>query len=207
MGPRRLCTPRLSCRLVRESSGESRLKSTFEFLQSARQIGDVCVVDDGLSIMSNAPLVFISYRRVDSSAASRWLAESIARTFGAAHVFIDTESIRMGDAWPERIDSALSSATIVLPVIGPSWLRIPDENGRRRLDKPDDWVCNEIRHALQRGLPIIPLLLSPPPQTPSQTLMPSREALPEPIQNLSRMQGLNYATIAGRAILQRSSRD
>jgi hypothetical protein len=31
----------------------------------------------------------------------------------------------------KRIDGALASATIVLPVIGLDWLRIADENGRR----------------------------------------------------------------------------
>ena len=63
--------------------------------------------------MTRTPLVFISYRRADSSAAARWLAESIGRTFGAKHVFIDTEGIRSGEDWSDRIDSALASATIV----------------------------------------------------------------------------------------------
>src|SRR5262249_5152060 len=91
-----------------------------------------------LPVMNAEPLVFISYRRVDSSAAARWLAESIARTFGSERVFIDTESIRMGDDWPDRITRALASATIVLPVIGPTWLKVPDEHGQRRLDKARD---------------------------------------------------------------------
>jgi hypothetical protein len=52
---------------------------------------------------------------------------------------------------------------------------------RRRLDRPDDWVCGEIRHALERRLPIIPLLLS-------NTPIPPRDALPENIGNLSRIQ-------------------
>jgi pterin-4a-carbinolamine dehydratase len=127
------------------------------------------------------PLVFVSYRRADSSAAARWIADSIRRTFGVTRVFIDTDSIRMGDAWPDRIDRALQSSTILLPVIGSSWLKIVDDFGRRRLDKPDDWVCAEIRHALRSGLPIIPLLLS-------NTRMPPREALPESIGNLARIQ-------------------
>ena len=127
------------------------------------------------------PLVFISYRRADSSAASRWLAQTISTTFGPASVFIDTESIRMGDAWPERIDQALQHATILVPVIGPSWLRIADEYGRRRLDKPDDWVRNEIHHGLETRLHIIPILLS-------GTAPPKPEALPESIANLCRFQ-------------------
>lgn len=137
----------------------------------------------GLSTLEHAmePLVFISYRRADSSAASRWLADSIRRTFGPQRVFIDTESIRMADDWPDRINNALASATILLPVIGPNWLKIADEYGRRRLDRADDWVCSEIIRALQKRLPIIPLLLS-------NTPMPLREALPESIENLWRIQ-------------------
>lgn len=127
------------------------------------------------------PLVFISYRRVDSSAASRWLAQTIARTFGPQSVFIDTEAIRIGDAWPDRIDAALRSASILIPVIGPSWLRVADEDGRRRLDKDDDWVRNEIRHALETKLSIMPILLSGTPP-------PKHEALPKCISNLYRFQ-------------------
>jgi pterin-4a-carbinolamine dehydratase len=127
------------------------------------------------------PLVFISYRRADSSAASRWLAKTIRDTFGPQSVFIDTEAIRIGDEWPERIDAALMSTTILIPVIGQSWLRMADENGRRRLDKDDDWVRNEIRHALETKLHVIPILLS---NTPPLT----REALPECIGSLYRFQ-------------------
>ena len=134
--------------------------------------------------MSQAPLIFISYRRADSSAAARWLAELIGRTFGPEHIFIDTDLIRVGARWPEQIDGALASATILVAVIGPTWLRIADKAGRRRLDKSDDWVCNEIFHALQKELPLIPLLLSNEP-------MPSRETLPERIANLSLFQAFD----------------
>jgi pterin-4a-carbinolamine dehydratase len=127
-------------------------------------------------------LVFISYRRADSSAAARWLAESVGRTFGSKQVFIDTDSIRLGEAWPERIDDALASATILLPIIGPNWLRIADDDGRRRLDNVNDWVCREIRHALREEIPIIPLLLS-------NTQMPSSKALPKVIARLANVQG------------------
>jgi pterin-4a-carbinolamine dehydratase len=124
------------------------------------------------------PLVFVSYRRQDSSAAARWLAQTIARTFGSQSVFIDTEAIRTGDDWAEQIDQALESASILIPVIGPSWLRIADEYGRRRLDLDDDWVRNEILHALEHKLRVIPLLLSGTP-------LPKKEALPPGIARLT----------------------
>ena len=84
------------------------------------------------------PLAFISYRRADSSAAARWLAQTLARTFGVRSVFIDTEAIRMADDWAGRITEALAAATLLIPVIGHSWLRITDAAGRRRLDRPGD---------------------------------------------------------------------
>jgi pterin-4a-carbinolamine dehydratase len=85
---------------------------------------------------------------------------------------MDTESIRMADDWPKRIDRALRSATVLIAVIGPSWLRIADEYGRRRIDKEDDWVRNEIRYALENAVTVLPILLS-------KTPVPDRSALPE----------------------------
>ena len=130
---------------------------------------------------SPEPLAFVSYRRTDSSAASRWLANSIARTFGSQSVFIDTESIRMSDDWAQRINDALAAATLLIPVIGPRWLSSTDEDHRRRIDKDDDWVHNEILHALEAKLRILPLLLS-------RTPMPEAKALPKPIAGLARLQ-------------------
>jgi pterin-4a-carbinolamine dehydratase len=87
----------------------------------------------------------------------------------------------MADDWPDRINNALANATILVPIIGPGWLRIADDYGRRRLDQPDDWVCNEILHALQNKIPVIPIILS-------NTKIPVREALPKSIDNLWRIQ-------------------
>ncbi|WP_431825273.1 4a-hydroxytetrahydrobiopterin dehydratase [Burkholderia sp. F1] len=125
------------------------------------------------------PLAFISYRRADSSAASRWLAQSVARTFGAQRVFIDTESIRTSDDWVERINEALSSATLLVPVMGAAWFSVADKYNRRRIDNEDDWVRREIRYALDSKLAIMPVLLS-------GTRMPEPLAFPESIAKLSR---------------------
>jgi len=94
---------------------------------------------------------------------------------------MDTESIRMADDWPQQIDRALRSATVVIAVIGPSWLRISDEYGRRRIDKEDDWVRNEIRYALENGIAVLPILLS-------KTPLPERSALPECLGKLMERQ-------------------
>jgi pterin-4a-carbinolamine dehydratase len=131
--------------------------------------------------VSHDPRVFISYRRQDSSAAARWLYQTIQRTFGPSKVFMDTEAIRIGADWAESIEKALRATTILVAVIGRDWLRIADEYGQRRLDKEDDWVRNEIRHALESGTHLIPVLLS-------GTAIPKPKALPLCLQNLPRHQ-------------------
>src|SRR5262245_7799939 len=109
------------------------------------------------------PLIFISYRREDSSAAARWLWNAIGRTFGPGAVFMDVEGIASGEEWQRRIRSQLDAATVAIVVIGPHWLRVTDRHGRRRIDLPDDWVRREVVRALERDVVVIPLLLSDTP--------------------------------------------
>src|SRR5205807_5501482 len=116
----------------------------------------------GISKMGNdhRPLVFISYRRIDSAPAARLLSGDLRAIFGPGSVFIDTNDIHIGTDWPARIDERLQAASVLLVVIGPTWLRVADEAGRRRLDKPDDWVRNEIAYAIDNKLVIIPFLIT-----------------------------------------------
>jgi pterin-4a-carbinolamine dehydratase len=87
------------------------------------------------------------------------LSTDLRAIFGLGSVFIDTNDIRIGSDWPARIDERLQAASILLVVIGPTWLRVADEAGRRRLDKTDDWVRNEIAYAIDNKLEIIPFLI------------------------------------------------
>jgi hypothetical protein len=134
-------------------------------------------------VKTKRQLAFISYRRQDSSAASRWLGETLQAAFGASKVFVDTDAIRVGDDWPQRIDAALRAATVVIAVIGPNWLRLADEHGRRRLDKRDDWVRNEIVHALRNDLLLVPLLVA-------GAHVPTRESLPRCLVPILKHQAL-----------------
>lgn len=130
---------------------------------------------------SGKAFAFISYRRADSSAASRWLYVAIQRTFGPDSVFMDTETIRVSDQWPHVISHALRRATHLIAVIGPQWLRVTDDFGRRRIDRDDDWVRREISHALQQGKDIVPVLVAS-----ADDLKP--EGMPADIQRLSKIQ-------------------
>ena len=79
------------------------------------------------------------------------------RTFGPDSVFMDTEAIRVSAQWPKAITGGLQQATHAIAVIGPQWLRVTDDYGRRRIDRKDDWVRNEISHALQHRKRILPV--------------------------------------------------
>lgn len=127
------------------------------------------------------PLVFISYRRIDSAPAARLLCADLRAIFGLGSVFIDTNDIRIGTDWPARIDERLQAASVLIVVIGPTWLRVADEAGRRRLDKPDDWVRNEIAQAIDKKLVIIPFLVG-------GASFPSKNALPKRIAKLADQQ-------------------
>jgi pterin-4a-carbinolamine dehydratase len=106
---------------------------------------------------SRASSMFISYRRADTGAAVRSLSGTLQQAFGPNTVFVDTEAIRVGENWPQRIEKALVEATILMVAIGPDWLKISDEHGRRRLDNSKDWVRLEIAKAIKRRITILPV--------------------------------------------------
>jgi TIR domain len=96
--------------------------------------------------------IFICYRHEDSSAYAGWLADAIGRQFGKARVFRDVDSQR-GVDFRDQVSEAIGSCAALLAVIGPSWLRVQDEAGRRRIDHPRDLVAHErLRRRLEAGL-------------------------------------------------------
>lgn len=128
-------------------------------------------------------LAFISYRRDDSSAPARGLRDNVETAFGGECVFMDVQEIRIGTLWPSVIQNAIAEASVLIVVIGPGWLRMQDEHGRRRLDKPGDWVHDEIALSLLRSIPIIPVCVS-------RASAPPAEALPKSIERLASFQHL-----------------
>ena len=95
------------------------------------------------------PSIFINYRREDSKAYAVLLKEKIQASFENVRVFLDTEDIEAGQHWPNRLEQELREATVVLSLIGKSWLKCQDEYGIRRLDIEEDWVRKEIELALE----------------------------------------------------------
>jgi pterin-4a-carbinolamine dehydratase len=88
------------------------------------------------------------------------MLETIETAFGTGRVFMDVESVRIGEQWPKRIDRSLAEASVLIALIGPQWVKMFDPtSGQRLLDDPEDWVRREIEHAIAHKLPMIPLLV------------------------------------------------
>jgi len=114
----------------------------------------------------------MSYRREDSEDSTRALYESLVPKFGKDRLFLDVEAIKPGSDFRDSIEESLADCGVFMVVIGPTWAGIKPDNdpsGPRRLDRPSDFVRQEVSTALKKGtrLPVIPVLVRgasmPPP--------------------------------------------
>ena len=72
----------------------------------------------------------------------------------------------------------MQKCDVLLALIGRAWLSETDEDGRRRLDDPDDLVVLEIKSALDRDIRVIPVLID-------GAAAPHRDDLPEGLAPLA----------------------
>jgi TIR domain len=126
--------------------------------------------------------IFISYRRSDSVATSRAIYDYLAARFGAENVFLDIQSIPLGETYPIVLNDAINHCEILLLVIGPQWATAQDEAGHRRLLNSDDIARGEVETAIARGIPIIPAIID-------GANMPDAAGLPPSIQQISHLHG------------------
>jgi TIR domain len=127
--------------------------------------------------------IFISYRHADTSYPAGWLFERLVAHYGKEQVFKDVDAIQPGDKFAEVITSGVEACSVLLVLIGRQWLTITDENGNRRIDRPDDFVRLEVQAALSRDIRVIPILVEGAP-------MPSAGELPESLVKLADRQAL-----------------
>jgi hypothetical protein len=127
--------------------------------------------------------IFISYRRADSRADAGRLYDRLAAQFGSNNVFMDIDDIRPGQDFQLVLQQTLASCRVLLVLIGPGWLRARDEHGSLRLEDEQDLVRLELQTALQRGIPLIPVLVN-------RAEMPSPAELPASLASLAQRQAL-----------------
>ena len=103
--------------------------------------------------------IFISYRRNDSQDITGRIYEYLETHFGPEAVFRDVYSIPLGDDYRLHLREKAQNCQVLVAVIGSDWVTVTDPDGQRRLDNPNDWVRIEVETALNRGIPVIPLLV------------------------------------------------
>ena len=131
-----------------------------------------------------ATKVFISYRRIDAAGHAGRVHDRLTKEFGANLLFMDVDGIPLGVNFVKALHDEVAKCGVLLAVIGPDWLNVRDKDGKRRLDNPNDFVRVEIAAALQRDIPVIPILLE-------GTTVPSADQLPKDLQELSLRNGLD----------------
>jgi hypothetical protein len=130
---------------------------------------------------TDAPGVFISYRRKESSLAGR-LYDRLVERLGEARVFMDVDSIRPGQDWIEAISRAVAQCGLMLVLIGHQWGQM--RRGAARIIEADDPVRLEVEAAFDQGIPIIPVLLE-------DATMPRHADLPETLAKLTHLQAIH----------------
>lgn len=119
--------------------------------------------------------IFISYRRSDSNDITGRIYDFLSAHFGHDLVFKDVDSIPAGRDFRIYLNQTIGQCQVVVAVIGATWL----EALQQRLEKTDiDWVRSEISIALERGIPVIPLLVG-------GAGVPRAEDLPKDLEKLA----------------------
>lgn len=124
------------------------------------------------------PPIFINYRREDSAAHAGRIYDRLRDRFGSDQVFRDIDAITPGAKFPKAIFENIDRCNSLVAIIGKTWLNTKNEDGKRRLDDPNDWVKSEIREALARGKLVIPALVN-------GAHMPKKSELPAEIAELA----------------------
>jgi parallel beta-helix repeat protein len=130
--------------------------------------------------------IFLSYRREDAAPYARLLQYQLSEHIPSARIFVDLDSIEPGLDFAEVIREAVDSCALLVALIGRQWTTLADEEGRRRLDNPDDYVRFEVQTALERGIRVIPVLVD-------GARPPRQQELPVELHKLARLNALELS--------------
>src|ERR1700722_7800497 len=91
---------------------------------------------------------------------------------------MDVNAIQPGRDFRKAIDESILKCSVLLAVVGRDWLESKNPSGQRRLDDESDFVRLEIVSALQRDIPVVPVLVR-------GARMPSADQLPADLSELA----------------------
>jgi hypothetical protein len=142
--------------------------------------------DDGIRGRTNRASIFISYRREDTKMMVIPLVRDLGqhKALRRVDLFLDIHDIQAGTEWSTALADELRSCQLLVAVIGPNWMKTLIDGRKPRLHDPDDVVRREITSALQRRIPLLPLLVD--------AAMPAAADLPPDIRGLARWQAFRF---------------
>ena len=141
---------------------------------------------DSSGLILAMPRILISYRRSDSSAIAGRILDRLVAKYGHDSVFMDIENIPFGIDFRKHIQSTVLRTDVLLVVVGPQWMG-PQQTGRTRIAEATDPVRVEVEMALDRAVPVIPILID-------RTKMPESDELPESLRAFAYLNAAEVAT-------------
>jgi formylglycine-generating enzyme required for sulfatase activity len=123
--------------------------------------------------------IFISYRRKDSGYPAQQIYKVLAEYFGSGSVIFDIDKIPLGTNFLKFLDNEISACDIFLVVIGDYWIDLL----KQRLGDQEDIVRIEIQTALEKKIPIVPILVG-------NASIPCKNDLPPKLSELTYMQAV-----------------
>ena len=127
--------------------------------------------------------VFLSYRREDSGGYAGRIQDQLVQALGSDILFMDVDAIPLGANFVRVLHDEVAKCEVLLAVIGRNWLDARDEHGNHRLENPNDFVRVEIGAALQRDIPVVPILVD-------GARIPDARQLPKELEELSLRNGI-----------------
>ena len=121
--------------------------------------------------------ITISYRRDDSMDITGRIFDRLTSRYGRETVFRDIDSIPPGLDFREHIQASIEDSDVLMVVVGPRWMG-GSRHGRSRIHAETDYVRIEVEAALNRHIPVIPLLVG-------GADMPQPSQLPENIREFA----------------------
>ncbi len=84
--------------------------------------------------------------------------DRLTSRYGRETVFRDIDNIPPGLDFREHIRASIDESNVLMVVVGPRWMG-GDRQGQPRIHAETDYVRIEVEAALNRQIPVIPLLV------------------------------------------------
>ncbi len=127
--------------------------------------------------------VFISYRREDSANVTGRIYDKLLQSFEKNQIFKDVDSIPLGVDFRKHLNQKVGECNVLIAVIGNQWIEPNVPKEQKRINSEKDFVRIEIESALERNIPVIPVLVR-------SAQMPQEDELPDSMKALAFRNGI-----------------